>query len=272
MDGYSQRTNPYISATQGFVDAYMRGMQLVLQERRYGLAEKREARYEKYFQSQMDLRSRKAAEYPWKRFTADIPEGEKQLFEQHETTGETRPVKGFLPTKRHKETRAFTESYNLKGLGELETGSPSSMLGIPMEMLRTEDQHITYATKRWGPDWQTVMPEAVEIIVRKKPEGKLAKKKILFGKSGREPTTDTEERKMLFPKAVSYDRLTGKPRLQMAKQGPPILGRESAEGGLFIPESLGDLWNTMTEEERKTARRHLKKGGSIEAIRKLLGD
>jgi hypothetical protein len=101
MNGY--RTNPYISATQGFLDAYMKGMQLALQKRQIDIQERRAAIYDRYITDQMNLRYRKTEEYPWKRFSADIPGGKKRLFEQHNITGETRPLEGFEPTERYRQ-------------------------------------------------------------------------------------------------------------------------------------------------------------------------
>jgi hypothetical protein len=63
----------------------------------------------------------------------------------------------------------FTKAYILKGLGDLKTGAPTSIMGIAEPMLMSLEDHIGHATKEFGPNWYEVAPEAFEIIQAKFP-------------------------------------------------------------------------------------------------------
>jgi len=62
-----------------------------------------------------------------------------------------------------------TQHYIERTLGELETSSPYSSLGVPMDTLITRKEHEDFATVRFGPGWRKEVPEAVAIIDRKFP-------------------------------------------------------------------------------------------------------
>ena len=55
MANYTMRTNPYISATQGFVDAYQRGLELALRKRQLDIQARRYQQWETYTNAQMRL-------------------------------------------------------------------------------------------------------------------------------------------------------------------------------------------------------------------------
>lgn len=62
----------------------------------------------------------------------------------------------------------FTQSYIEKGIGELMTGAPSSMLGIPLPTLRTREDYMKHATNLFG-RYITKIPGVMETINAKFP-------------------------------------------------------------------------------------------------------
>jgi len=65
---------------------------------------------------------------------------------------------------------AFTPANIQQGLGELYTGAPVSPLGIPMTVLTKKEDFIRHAINMWGPDYDLIAPQAIEIINRKFPD------------------------------------------------------------------------------------------------------
>ena len=61
----------------------------------------------------------------------------------------------------------FTPAYIQKVLGVLSTGSPESPLGIPLQTLQTKEEHEKWAEKSFGPNWKTIVPEAIDVINEK---------------------------------------------------------------------------------------------------------
>jgi hypothetical protein len=70
--------------------------------------------------------------------------------------------------KAEEDKPPFTEAYIEKGVGELMTGAPSSMLGIPMPTLTTREDYIKHATNLFG-RYTTKIPGVMETINAKFP-------------------------------------------------------------------------------------------------------
>ena len=62
----------------------------------------------------------------------------------------------------------FAESYIETAIGELMTGAPSSVLGIPLPTLRTREDYMKYATNKFG-RFTTRIPGVMEVINGKFP-------------------------------------------------------------------------------------------------------
>jgi hypothetical protein len=76
---------------------------------------------------------------------------------------------GFIPREAVTEKPIFTAANIQRGLGELTTGAPTSVLGMPLEVLDTKEDFIKHATTLWGPNWKDIVPEAVDLINTKFP-------------------------------------------------------------------------------------------------------
>lgn len=97
--------------------------------------------------------------------------GLEALAEQR--TAELHPAQLGLLEARAEEARrspqVHTPHYIAQVLGELQTGSPYSPLGIPMETLTDRQEHLDYAMTKFGPGWETSVPQALAIINKKFP-------------------------------------------------------------------------------------------------------
>ena len=91
----------------------------------------------------------------------------KNYYEIQKSGIDAPPIGLIQPPKEAQEKDIFTP-YNIqKGLGALSTGSPTNMLGIPIQALTTKEEHEKWAEQNWGPSWKTLVPEAVDTINKK---------------------------------------------------------------------------------------------------------
>ena len=140
--------------------------------------EKMEIRSRLDFEREEKLRQRKLDEIESAVKQIDetdwIPEEKKEQYKEMlymKKLGVTVPARMVAPELYERPpAQTFTQRNIQQGLGELTTGAPVSMLGIPIEALRTKQEHIDYATNRWGPDWEQMVPQAAQVIEAKFPD------------------------------------------------------------------------------------------------------
>jgi len=99
---------------------------------------------------------------------ASVPEGFKVSYGRDPLTGQPTYMH-YLPEPEKEERDIFTEGYKAKVYGDLLTGVAAQAYGLPLQTLTTRKDHIVYATRKLGPDWQKKYPEALRIIDMKFP-------------------------------------------------------------------------------------------------------
>jgi hypothetical protein len=70
--------------------------------------------------------------------------------------------------KAKEDKSPFTEAHIERAIGELITGAPSGIMGMPLPVLRTRDDHIKYATNQFG-RFVNRIPGVIDVINAKFP-------------------------------------------------------------------------------------------------------
>jgi hypothetical protein len=167
-------------------------------------------------------------------FLESVPEG-------YQGSARVGPRGRFQSGTITRKTPVHTQHYLQQVFGELVTGSPYSPMGIPMETLTNREEHIAYATKKLGPDWQKDYPQALEIINRKFPT----------------ETVGTQA----VPKQQSQQR-------QREKSLPtPSIGSSTSPHPLLAP-----YWAQLPDDVKRTVIRKLMFGNKPAAIVAALKD
>ncbi|NVM22094.1 MAG: hypothetical protein HWN68_09990 [Desulfobacterales bacterium] len=135
------------------------GMQEELQPGRVSLMDAQRKYYEARARGEVPEQAMSIAD-----FLASVPEDMKASYRVGPEGGFTG---GYISPET--EPRVHTPHYIQQILGQLQTGSPYSPFGIPMETLTTPEEYIAFATKNLGPEWQKHAPRAVDIINKKFP-------------------------------------------------------------------------------------------------------